>query len=619
MERQPLLIDGQDTKALLVMLRTNVHDHVVYRVRLDELKALVESLGIEVVGEVVQTRYRPFSKYYVGKGKVEDIRRKVQRLKANVVIFYNIINSSQKLNLIQAVHCEVIDRFELTLEIFDQMASDTLSKLQIQAARLEKQAPFYKLQASVNYQYDRPFFRAGGEYGFHAKMRELTRSQAKINEEIDKLMEDKNQRIWQRKKLGYPVICIAGYYNAGKTHLFNRVTGDSKPVSDRPFTTLSSKYQKRYIDWETTVLFIDTIGFVLDLDPRLIESFKLNLLDIRSSDLVILLLDVSDPVLNLDMKLNEGIWLLRDIGVSRDRIIVVINKSDLDPEKAATIGEKLELDSYLLPWIVVSAEDKTNVPELLDLISKRIKHIRDNPPEPVLLSPFRRAETTVNRILAEYPVQYEKRYHNPFNSLVGTILSQNTSGSNRESAFNNLEKAVGINPYQIDEAPESKIKDAIRSAGMYNQRTKVLKQISRIIIEKHDGNLQPLFDLPFNEARDRLMELPGVGPKTADVALMFVADRKVIPVDRHIERISKRLEIVPQKANYETIRSALQDAATPDRFLEVHLSLIKFGKETCTARHPKHEECLMNDICPFYDKLQMKQKRLEKEKARAIE
>ncbi|MCK5669884.1 GTPase HflX, partial [Candidatus Bathyarchaeota archaeon] len=136
MERQPLLMDGQETKALLVMLRTNVNDRVVYRVRLDELKSLVESLGIEVVGEVVQTRYRPFAKYHVGKGKVGDIRRKVRRLKANVVIFYNILRSSQKLNLIQAVHCDVIDRFELTLEIFDQMSSDTLSKLQIQSARL---------------------------------------------------------------------------------------------------------------------------------------------------------------------------------------------------------------------------------------------------------------------------------------------------------------------------------------------------------------------------------------------------------------------------------------------------------------------------------------------------
>lgn len=606
MERQPLLLDGQQTKALVVMLRTNIHDHTVYRVRLDELKSLVESLGIEVVGEVIQTRFRPFAKYHVGKGKVNDIKRKVRRLKANVVIFYNILRSSQKLNLMQAVNCDVIDRYELTLEIFDQMASDTLSKLQIQAARLEKQAPFYKLQSAINYQYDRPFFRAGGEYGFHAKMREMTRSQAKIEEEIDKLMEDKQNRIWQRKKLGFPVVCIAGFYNAGKTRLFNQITGDDKQVSNRPFTTLSSKYQKRFIDWETSVLFIDTIGFMLDLDPRLIESFKLNLLDIRSSDLVILLLDVSDPVLNLDMKLNEGIWLLRDIGVSRDRIIVVLNKSDLDKEKAETIGEALELDSYKLPWIVVSAADKSNIPQLLELISKRVKYIAEHPPEPVTLSPFRRAETSVNRILAGYPVEYVKRYHNSFHSLVGTILSQNTSGSNRESAFNNLDKAVGVNPYFIDEAPESKIKDAIRSAGMYNQRTKTLKTISRIIIEKYDGDLNSVFKLPFNEARDRLMELPGVGPKTADVALMYVANRNVIPVDTHIERVSKRLEIVPDTAAYEEIRSALQDAATPDRFLEVHLSMIKFGQEVCKARNPNHEECPLNDICPFYEKLSSK-------------
>lgn len=603
MERQPLLIDGQETKAIICMLKTNVHDHTVYRVRLDELKLLVESLGIEVVGEVIQTRFRPFAKYYIGRGKVDDLKRKVRRLKANVVIFYNIINSSQKLNLIQAVNCEVIDRYELTLEIFDQMASDKLSKLQIQAARLEKQAPFYKLQASINYQYDRPFFRAGGEYGFHAKMRELTRSQSRIEEEIDKLMEDKQNRIWQRKKLGFPVVCIAGFYNAGKTSLFNRITGDEKQVSDRPFTTLSSKYQKRYIDWQTTVLFIDTIGFMLDLDPRLIESFKLNLLDIRSSDLVILLLDVTDPTLNLDMKLNEGIWLLRDIGVSRDRIIVVLNKADLDREKAETIGETLELDEYNLPWIVVSAEDKTNIPEFLDLISQRVRHIEENPPEPVKLSPFRRAETSVNRLLADFPVKYVKRYHNPFHAIVGTVLSQNTTGANRESAFRNLDRAVGVNAYYIDEAPESKIKDAIRSAGMYNQRTKTLKAISRIIIEKYNGDLTPVFNLPFNEARDRLMDLPGVGPKTADVALMHVANRNVIPIDTHIKRVSKRLEIVDEKAGYEKIRSALQDAATPDRFHEVHLSIIKFGQDICKAKNPNHEECPLNDICPLYEKL----------------
>jgi GTP-binding protein HflX len=256
------------------------------------------------------------------------------------------------------------------------MASDSLSKLQIQAARLEKVTPFFKLQASFNYTHDRPFFRSGGEYGFHGQLRELTRNQSRIRKEIDKLMEEKLRRINNRKKLGYPIICIAGYYNAGKTSLFNALTGDNKPVSDIPFTTLTSKYQKRFIDYRTTLLFIDTIGFVLDLDPRMIQSFKLNLLDIRSSDLVILLLEIIDPILTLKLKIIEGIKLLNDIGVNRDRILIVFNKLDKAPELENIVAEELEIKRFDIPWIAVSAKDKTNFKELLDLIVIRLEEIK---------------------------------------------------------------------------------------------------------------------------------------------------------------------------------------------------------------------------------------------------
>ena len=586
------------------MLKTNVHDHSVYRVKMDELKGLVESLGIEVVGEVIQTRYRPFAKYHVGSGKVKEIRKKKNRLDANLVIFYNILRSSQKLNLMMALDIEVIDRYELTLEIFDQMASDTLSKLQIAAARLEKQTPFYKLQASVNYTNDRPFFRAGGEYAFHGQLRELTRSQARINEEIDKLMEEKSQRIWKRKnELGYPVVCIAGFYNAGKTSLFNVVTGDNKPVSDRPFTTLSSKYQKRFIDYETTVIFIDTIGFMLDLDPRLIQSFKLNLLDIRSSDVVVLLLDITDPLLTLQLKINEGIRLLREIGVNRSRMLIIFNKLDQAPEREEIIAKELSLDVYSIPYMCISAAEKIHIPEFLNLISDRIRYLKENAPEAVELSPFRRAETAVNRVLAEYPDIEVPSQMMPFGSLIRTILSQNTASKNTTTAYNRLQDQVGVTPIKLLEAADEDIKEAIKPSGMYNQKSKTIKAASKLIIEKYHGDLGQVFKLPFNEARDRLMEIPGIGPKTADVTLMFSNNSKVVPVDRHIARIAKRLEIVEPKASYEAIRSAWQDAATPDRFRELHLALIRFGRERCTARNPDHEGCVLRNICPYPEKV----------------
>ena len=604
MERQPLLIDGNKARAVICMLKTNVHDHSVFRVKLDELRSLVESLGIEVVGEVVQSRYRPFAKYHIGSGKVHELRRKKRRLDANLFIFYNILRSSQKLNLMRATDTEVIDRYELTLEIFDQMASDNLSKLQIQAARLDKQAPFLKLQASVNYRHDRPFFRAGGEYAFHGQLRELSRGQSRINEEIEKLMEEKSQRIWKRKnELKYPIICIAGFYNAGKTSLFNTLTGDTKLVSSRPFTTLSSKYQRRFIDYETTVLFIDTIGFMLDLDPRLIQSFKLNLLDIRSSDVVVLLLDITDPLLTLQLKIIEGIRLLKEIGVPRSRMIIGFNKLDEMPDADKEIEEQLNLDVYGIPWICFSAEKKINTQEFLELVAKRVKYLRENPPDLVELSSFSRAETAVNRVLAEYSELDAGRYLPPFNSLVRTVLSQNTSSPNTATAYNRLAEQIGITPYNIDEALVDDIVEAIRPSGMYNQKTRTLKAVSKILIEKYGGDIGQILELPFNEARDRLMEIPGVGPKTADVSLMFSANSHVVPVDRHIERIAKRLELVEEKAGYEDIRSAWQDAATPDRFKEIHLALIKFGREVCTARNPKHEDCILRNICPYPEKI----------------
>ena len=361
------------------MLKTNVHDHEVYRVKLAELRRLVETLDIEVLGDIVQTRHRPFARYHVGSGKVKEIGRFIRRHDVNLVVFYNNLRSSQKLNLIRTLGVDVVDRYEVTLEIFDQMASDNLSQLQIESARLAKLTPYFKLEASMRYHNDRPFFRSMGEYGFRGQLREITRRQARINKQIEAIVKENRQRIRKRKRLGFPTVCIAGYYNAGKTSLFNALTGDNKLVSDKPFTTLSSKYQRRYIDQNTTLLFIDTIGFVIDLDPNLIKRFEINLEDMRSADLVLLLLDVTDPILNLRIKLAEGVRLLTQMEVPRERIIVIINKIDAAPEASQHIAEELSLDRFDLPWMTVSAKERDKLDELLSLITDRLAELSKAP------------------------------------------------------------------------------------------------------------------------------------------------------------------------------------------------------------------------------------------------
>jgi GTP-binding protein HflX len=364
------------------MLKTNVHDHTIYRLKLNELKRLVQTLGIEVVGDVVQSRHRPFAKYHIGSGKVKEVQKLARRHNINIIVFYNLLRSSQKLNLIRAIGVDVVDRYEVTLEIFEQMASDNLSKLQIEAARLEKLTPYFKLEANFRYRNDRAFFRSMGEYAFHSQMRELTRRQASIKRDIQKLLKEKRQRIRKRRDLGFPTVCVAGYYNAGKTSLFNALTGDDKLVSDKPFTTLSSKYQRRFVDYETTLLFIDTIGFVIDLDPRLIKSFELNLEDLRSADLVILLMDVTDPLLTLRIKLAEGIRLLREMEIPREKIVVVFNKIDLQPDTIENLGEELQLERMGLPWTMVSAKERTNLNELLMLLKAQLIRLAE-PPEAI--------------------------------------------------------------------------------------------------------------------------------------------------------------------------------------------------------------------------------------------
>ena len=360
-------------RAVLCMLKTDVHDHFLWRVRMDELRRLVEALGYEVVGEFVQTRIKPYSKYLIGSGKVREIGKFVDEKDVDLVVFYNTLTSSQKLNLTRALGVEVIDRYEVTLRIFEEAASDELAKLQIEAARLAKLYPYFKLQASIRFKTERPFMRGMGEYAYHSKLRMLVRRMSRIRERISRLRERRISEIMKRRELGYPIVCIAGYYNAGKTSLFNVLTGSDREVSDRPFTTISAKYQRRYMPMGGFMLFVDTIGFVIDLDPELIESFELNLADMRYADVVLFLVDVSDEPSLVSLKLNHGLKLLRRVGVEPSRTLVVFNKLDLvDEGHVEEVLEKVGATLTGYSWVMVSAKERVNIEELLDAIWEKI-------------------------------------------------------------------------------------------------------------------------------------------------------------------------------------------------------------------------------------------------------
>jgi len=220
---------------------------------------------------------------------------------------------------------------------------------------------------------------------------------------------------------------------------------------------------------------------------------------------------------------------------------------------------------------------------------------------PSLIPAKRRAE--LSRALAIIEKLYRgkpwSRGMDSFEVLVGTVLSQNTNDRNSILAFRRLKERFKIRANHLAKAKERDIVECIRPAGLYNVKAPRIKSIARMLLAKYDGKLDDILRLPEAEARTKLLELPGVGFKTADVLLAFVAGREVLPVDTHIARIAKRICVVRGKAEYEEIRNALESLIDFEKRGTTHLALIKFGRTICIARKPLCPRCPILRLCAY--------------------
>jgi len=186
----------------------------------------------------------------------------------------------------------------------------------------------------------------------------------------------------------------------------------------------------------------------------------------------------------------------------------------------------------------------------------------------------------------------------PFQTLVKTVLSQATNDRNRDRAHANLTKKYKIDPEVLADADVKELEEAIRVGGLYRNKARKIKELSRTICTQFHGSLSFIFSKPLEKSRDLLMSIPGVGPKTADVVLLFVAKKPTMPVDTHVNRVSRRLGLAPLKTGYEGIRRSLESLYHPSDYLAVHLLLISLGRRFCRARNPVHKLCPVNALCP---------------------
>ena len=200
-----------------------------------------------------------------------------------------------------------------------------------------------------------------------------------------------------------------------------------------------------------------------------------------------------------------------------------------------------------------------------------------------------------------WPEEYS--FKDQFKKLIITILSQNTSNANTIRAYRGLADKFEITPDVLASADTDQLKEAIRSGGLYNIKAKRLKEISKVVLEKFDSDLDSVLILPKEKAKARLMELPGVGDKTADVLLTGIHSyQKVLPIDTHFNRVAKRLGIAKANDNYNKVQKAYMKFL-PEPYREQASGLLwLLGKKTCRAQNPKCTECPLNRICEYASK-----------------
>ncbi len=207
-----------------------------------------------------------------------------------------------------------------------------------------------------------------------------------------------------------------------------------------------------------------------------------------------------------------------------------------------------------------------------------------------------------------WPVEYpEEISTDAFKNLIITVLSQNTSEINCIRAYKGLTSKFNVTPEVLAKAKLDEIKEAIRSGGLYNVKSKRIKELSHAVLEKFHGDVSSILALPKEEARKKLMELPGIGKKTADVLL---AQRhsyaEVIVVDTHMHRIAKRLGLVKADAKYEEIQKALKVFLPWEKGERIGGLFWLLAKYTCKAQNPKCRECPIIELCDYGSRVKKK-------------
>ncbi|WP_297721531.1 GTPase HflX [Intestinimonas sp.] len=329
---------------------------------MEELSALLETAGGVCVGTVLQNKDTPDSRTFIGEGKVAEVKELVQGMGATMVIFDNALSPSQQRVLSDELGVSVLDRSALILDIFAQRARTKEGRLQVELAQYQYLLPrLLGMWTHLERQEGAIGTRGPGETQLETDRRHIHRKIQKLREDLEQVRRVRATQRSRREKNEVPVVAIVGYTNAGKSTLLNALTGADIPANDRLFDTLDTTTRTLEISDTCTVLISDTVGFISKLPHHLVEAFKATLEELSFADLLLHVIDSSNPEWREQAAVVES--LIHELGASETPRIDVFNKCDRYHGDILPHGEDI---------VTVSARTGEGLDRLRSMIGDRL-------------------------------------------------------------------------------------------------------------------------------------------------------------------------------------------------------------------------------------------------------
>ncbi len=329
---------------------------------LDELAALLDTAGGVSVGQVLQNKDAPDPRTFIGEGKLAEVKDLVNTLNADLVLFDNSLSPSQLRVLTQELGVQVLDREALILDIFAHRAQTKEGRLQVELAQYQYLLPrLTGMWTHLERQEGAIGTRGPGETQLETDRRHIRKKISKLKEDLEEVRRVRAVQRERREKNQVPVVALVGYTNAGKSTLLNTLTGENIPANNRLFDTLDTTTRTLELSDTCTALLSDTVGFIRKLPTHLVAAFKATLEELTFADLLLHVIDASNPAWMEQAEVVEG--LILSLGAAETPRLEVFNKCDLCPGEILPHGEDR---------VAVSAHTGEGLDKLRDQMARRL-------------------------------------------------------------------------------------------------------------------------------------------------------------------------------------------------------------------------------------------------------